>query len=77
MIYYRFNPLQETGKNHFLKMFGLKKCLWLQDRGNSGFYSDINTWWRGEGTCVNGSWTAFAKSMAKAKLKKRNNSTIV
>ena len=24
MIYDRFNPLKETGKNQFLKMFGLK-----------------------------------------------------
>ena len=26
------------------------------------FYHDINDWWRGPGTCINGSWKKFEKA---------------
>ncbi len=33
-------------------------------------FSDINTWWRGQGTCINGSWKKFQKAVNKQQAKK-------
>jgi hypothetical protein len=36
-------------------------------------YEDVNEWWRGKGTCINGSWRKFYKALeadAAAKRKK-------
>merc|ERR1712029_1152524 len=27
-------------------------------------YEDVNDWWRGKGTCINGSWRKFYKALA-------------
>ena len=27
-------------------------------------YEDVNDWWRGRGTCINGSWRKFYKALA-------------
>lgn len=33
-------------------------------------YEDIDEWWRGKGTCINGSWRKFKKALeAEAKRK--------
>ena len=29
-------------------------------------YADINDWWRGQGTCINGSWRKFQKALEQA-----------
>ena len=34
-------------------------------------YSDVNDWWRGKGTCINGSWRKFYKALEKAEAKKK------
>ena len=34
-------------------------------------YADINDWWRGQGTCINGSCRKFQKALDKDQAKKR------
>ena len=34
-------------------------------------YADINDWWRGPGTCINGSWKKFQKAVEADKEKKK------
>ena len=34
-------------------------------------YEDVNDWWRGKGTCINGSWRKFYKAMAASEAKKK------
>jgi hypothetical protein len=29
-------------------------------------FSDINAWWRAQGTCINGSWRKFQKAVDKS-----------
>ncbi len=29
-------------------------------------YEDVNEWWRGKGTCINGSWRKFQKALDAA-----------
>ena len=41
----------------------------VKDRGTGGHYEDLNEWWRGQGSCINGSWRKLAKLLAAAKTK--------
>ncbi len=71
--------LQGTGQFINTKFF-CRVCALLHDPkvSNKGgdlssdaqYYEDINKWWRGPGTCINGSWRKFSQAL-KAKENKR------
>lgn len=33
-------------------------------------YENVNDWWRGPGTCINGSWRKYQKAVKAAEAKK-------
>ena len=38
-------------------------------------YPDVNDWWRGKGTCINGSWRKFQKALEADKNRKQNKNS--
>ena len=66
---------QGTGEFINTKFF-CRVCSMLHDpkaQTEHSSYEDVNEWWRGKGTCINGSWRKFYKALeadADAKRKK-------
>ena len=38
-------------------------------------YEDVNDWWRGKGTCINGSWRKFQKALEAEAKRNKSSST--
>ena len=61
--------------------FFCRVCALLHDDVASGrdadagatSYADINEWWRGAGTCINGSWRKFKKALESASEKEEKD----
>ena len=56
---------QGTGEFINTKFF-CRVCSMLHDPKYEKYPShieDVNEWWRGQGTCINGSWRKFAKAL--------------
>ena len=50
--------------------FFCRLCALLHDPRSSNpghHYEDFNDWWRGKGTCINGSWKKFDVALQKDK----------
>lgn len=52
-----------------------RMCALLHDDTHAQHYDDINLWWRGEGTCISGSWRTQNKLSKSKKKKKDDNSS--
>lgn len=64
--------LQGTGEFINTKFF-CRVCSMLHDpkvQMEHHTYEDVNDWWRGKGTCINGSWRKFYKAVAASQAKK-------
>ena len=65
--------MQGTGEFINTKFF-CRVCSMLHDpkaQMEHFSYEDVNEWWRGKGTCINGSWRKFQKALeAEAKRNK-------
>jgi hypothetical protein len=85
------NPIQQIinyyfqGTGEFINTkFFCRVCTMLHDpkpQIEHFTYEDVNEWWRGKGTCINGSWRKFqraleadAKKAAAAALRNNNKS---
>ena len=67
-----FAFLQGTGEFLNTKLF-CRVCSMLHDpkvQMEPHTYEDVNDWWRGKGTCINGSWRKFYKALAASAAKK-------
>jgi glycoprotein 3-alpha-L-fucosyltransferase len=50
------------GTGEFINTFFMcRLCALLHDETHVQHYEDINRWWRGEGTCIAGSWRTADK----------------
>jgi len=70
-LYNEYFKWKGTGEFIDTKFF-CRLCALLhdsKDRGTGGHYEDLNEWWRGQGSCINGSWRKLAKLLAAAKTK--------
>ncbi|CAB4064491.1 E2.4.1.214 [Lepeophtheirus salmonis] len=71
-LYNEYFEWKSTGEFVNTKFF-CRVCALLNspkslDRDSKdSWYPDINEWWRGKGTCINGSWKKFEKAIAKFK----------
>ncbi|XP_076065424.1 glycoprotein 3-alpha-L-fucosyltransferase A-like isoform X1 [Oratosquilla oratoria] len=55
--YFRWKGTGEFVNTYFL----CRLCALAHDESHQQHYEDINLWWRGTGTCINGSWRKFDK----------------
>lgn len=65
--YFRWKGTGEFINTYFM----CRLCSMLHDEGHQQHYEDINLWWRGTGTCINGSWRKYDK-LKKEEMDKRN-----
>jgi hypothetical protein len=66
--------LQGTGEFINTKFF-CRVCSMLHDPKFEKFPShieDVNDWWRGPGTCINGSWRKFDRALKSDEEKKKS-----
>lgn len=75
-LYNEYFQWKGTGEFVNTKFF-CRLCTMLHDdkvrEEEKSYYKDINEWWRGDGTCIKGSWRAFDRAMEK---RKEQNKTI-
>ncbi|XP_069985759.1 glycoprotein 3-alpha-L-fucosyltransferase A isoform X2 [Penaeus vannamei] len=55
--YFRWKGTGEFINTYFM----CRLCSMLHDEGHQQHYEDVNLWWRGAGTCINGSWRKYDK----------------
>ncbi|XP_068249644.1 glycoprotein 3-alpha-L-fucosyltransferase A [Palaemon carinicauda] len=55
--YFRWKGTGEFINTYFM----CRLCGMLHDDTHQQHYEDINQWWRGTGTCINGSWRKYDK----------------
>ena len=54
------------GTGEFINTYFLcRLCALVHDDTHVQHYEDINSWWRGEGTCITGSWRTHAAIAGK------------
>ena len=41
----------------------------MHDEDHQQHYEDLNRWWRGKGTCINGSWRKYDKLKQQERVK--------
>ena len=75
-----FMYFQGTGEFINTKFF-CRVCSMLHDpkaQTEHSSYEDVNEWWRGKGTCINGSWRKFYKALeADAAAKRKKTAGVV
>ncbi|XP_042214633.1 LOW QUALITY PROTEIN: glycoprotein 3-alpha-L-fucosyltransferase A-like [Homarus americanus] len=64
--YFRWKGTGEFINTYFM----CRLCGMLHDEGHQQHYEDINVWWRGTGTCINGSWRKYDKFKMEPEKKK-------
>lgn len=64
--YFRWKGTGEFINTYFM----CRLCSMLHDEGHHQHYEDINHWWRGAGTCINGSWRKYDRFKVDAEKKK-------
>ena len=72
-----FFILQGTGEFINTKFF-CRVCSMLHDpkvQTEHFSYEDVNDWWRGKGTCINGSWRKFQKALDAEAKRNKSSST--
>ncbi|CAL4102074.1 unnamed protein product, partial [Meganyctiphanes norvegica] len=69
--YFRWKGTGEFINTYFM----CRLCSMLHDEGHQQHYEDINLWWRGTGTCINGSWRKYDK-LKKEEMEKRKQRQI-
>eukprot|EP00095_Tigriopus_kingsejongensis_P005108 maker-scaffold161_size295871-snap-gene-1.38 protein:Tk05108 transcript:maker-scaffold161_size295871-snap-gene-1.38-mRNA-1 annotation:"glycoprotein 3-alpha-l-fucosyltransferase a" len=80
-LYNEYFKWKGTGEFINTKFF-CRVCAMLHDpkiaehQVQKPFYSDVNDWWRGPGTCINGSWRKFQKALEKDAKAKRERAEI-
>ena len=70
---------QGTGEFINTKFF-CRVCSMLHDpkaQTEHSSYEDVNEWWRGKGTCINGSWRKFYKALEADAAAKREKTAVV
>ncbi|KAK7073971.1 Alpha-(1,3)-fucosyltransferase 7 [Halocaridina rubra] len=67
--YFRWKGTGEFINTYFM----CRLCSMLHDEGHQQHYEDINIWWRGSGTCINGSWRKYDKMKSEGEKKKLPN----
>jgi len=74
-LYNEYFQWKGTGEMINTKFF-CRLCALLHDDKTrppeASFYSDINLWWRGKGTCINGSWKKYAEAKRLNETKEDN-----
>jgi len=71
-LYNEYFKWKGTGEFINTKFF-CRVCSMLHDpkvQMEHHTYEDVNDWWRGKGTCINGSWRKFYKAVAASQAKK-------
>ncbi|XP_069935654.1 glycoprotein 3-alpha-L-fucosyltransferase A isoform X3 [Cherax quadricarinatus] len=64
--YFRWKGTGEFINTYFM----CRLCALLHDEGHQHYYEDVNAWWRGTGTCINGSWRKYDKFKGEPEKKK-------
>ncbi|XP_071525472.1 glycoprotein 3-alpha-L-fucosyltransferase A isoform X2 [Panulirus ornatus] len=64
--YFRWKGTGEFINTYFM----CRLCSMLHDEGHQQYYEDVNLWWRGSGTCINGSWRKYDKFKMEPEKKK-------
>lgn len=76
VLYNSYFRWKGTGEMINTKFF-CRLCALLHDPKerieDSRSYKDINSWWRGEGTCIKGSWKKFQAALSRKKTKVSKN----
>lgn len=67
--YFRWKGTGEFINTYFM----CRLCSMLHDEGHQQHYEDVNLWWRGTGTCINGSWRKFDRMKKDGERKKLPN----
>jgi len=74
-LYNSYFKWKGTGEMINTKFF-CRMCAMLHDpkerTEDNKFYKNINEWWRGKGTCINGSWKKYHEALEKKKAKEKN-----
>jgi len=74
-LYNSYFKWKGTGEMINTKFF-CRMCALLHDPKERPqerrFYKDINDWWRGKGTCINGSWKKYKEALEKKKAKEKS-----
>ncbi|XP_066946268.1 glycoprotein 3-alpha-L-fucosyltransferase A isoform X2 [Macrobrachium rosenbergii] len=65
--YFRWKGTGEFINTYFM----CRLCAMLHDEGHQQHYEDINMWWRGTGTCINGSWRKYDKMKMESERNKK------
>ena len=72
-LYNEYFKWKGTGEMINTKFF-CRMCALLHDTRSRSeevrSYHDINNWWRGKGTCINGSWKKYNEAKLKKKITK-------
>lgn len=78
MIHSTFPLIFFQGTGEFINTkFFCRVCAMLHDpkivdhQAEQPYYKDINEWWRGPGTCINGSWRKFYEALERDAQSKR------
>jgi len=76
-LYNSYFQWKGTGEMINTKFF-CRMCALLHDPKERPeerqFYKDINEWWRGKGTCINGSWKKYKEALERKKAKEKQDS---
>eukprot|EP00091_Calanus_sinicus_P007225 TRINITY_DN18169_c0_g1_i1.p1 TRINITY_DN18169_c0_g1~~TRINITY_DN18169_c0_g1_i1.p1 ORF type:complete len:160 (-),score=34.31 TRINITY_DN18169_c0_g1_i1:310-789(-) len=74
-LYNSYFKWKGTGEMINTKFF-CRMCALLHDPKErpqeNRFYKNINEWWRGKGTCINGSWKKYHEAVERKKAKEKS-----